>query len=125
MFCFFSVFFCSKNCGAVFLSLLPRIISVDKTHMEELKMSKKFYLDMSTARFFPPWWPENAPNLIRVVPGQYGRDWDLVMDELPKDFKMVLLDVGFGVEPSASKNCLSGSTRWLWIGSQKARVYLK
>jgi hypothetical protein len=24
------------------------------------------------------------------------------MDELPKDFKMVLLDVGFGVEPSAS-----------------------
>jgi hypothetical protein len=38
-----------------------------------------------------------------VVPGQYGRDWDLVMDELPKDFKMVLLDVGFGVEPSASK----------------------
>ena len=66
-------------------------------------MTKKYYLDMSTARFLPPWWPENAPCLTRVVPGQYGRDWDLVMEELPEDFKAVLLDVGFGVESSASK----------------------
>ena len=61
-------------------------------------MPKKYYLDMSTAKFFPPWWPDDAPQMIRVVPGQYGRDWDVVIEELPGGFKAVLMEVGYRVE---------------------------
>lgn len=67
-------------------------------------MPKKYYLDMGTAQFLPDWWPDDAPRLIRVVPGQYGRDWDVVMEELSEEFQALIREAASSTQPNAAKN---------------------
>ena len=47
-------------------------------------MTKKYELDLSYGKK-PPWWKQGDPTKIKLIDGKHEYEFDVVMEDLPKD----------------------------------------